>query len=99
MQLTYIEIIDILDLKYIPTKKLDRSLKPNIYQKSDINDAIKNVLPVDVKISVSIDEKKYKSNIKVIQTLIFKNKSFFYNILGFTKSHSYPLDDIDGFIN
>ena len=30
-------------------------------------------------------------------TLIFTNKSFFYTILGFTQSLSYPLDDIDGF--
>ena len=34
---------------------------------------------------------------KTNQTLIFTNKSFFYIILGFTQSPSYPLDDIDGF--
>ena len=34
---------------------------------------------------------------KTNQTLIFTNKSFFCAILGFTQSHSYPLDDIDGF--
>ena len=47
--------------------------------------------------SVTIDEKKYKSNLKINQTLIFTNKNFFYTILGFTQSHSYPLDDIDDF--
>ena len=50
-----------------------------------------------MKISLTIDEKKYKSNLKINQTLIFTNKCFFYTILGFTQSHSYPLDDIDGF--
>ena len=30
-QLPYDEIIDILDLKYIPTKRIGYSLKPNIY--------------------------------------------------------------------
>ena len=40
---------------------------------------------------------KKKTNLKNIQTLIFTNKSFFYSILGFTQSHSYPPDDIDGF--
>ena len=50
-----------------------------------------------MKKSVTIDEKKYKSNLKFNQTLIFTNKSFFYTILGFTQPHSYPLDDIDGF--
>ena len=47
-----------------------------------------------MKIIATIDEKKYISNIKINQTLIFANKSFFYTILGFTQSHFYPLDDI-----
>ena len=34
---------------------------------------------------------------KTIQTVIFTNKSFFYTLSGFTQSHSYHLDDIDGF--
>ena len=96
-QLTYDEIIDILDLKYIPTKRIGYSLKPNIYQISDINNTLKIILTDNVKISVTIDEKKYKPNLKINQTLIFTNKSFFYTILGFTQSHSYPLDDIDDF--
>ena len=33
MQLTYDEIIDILDMKFIPTKRIGYSLKPNIYIK------------------------------------------------------------------
>ena len=50
-----------------------------------------------MEISVTIDEKKYKCDIKFNQTLIFTDKSFFYTILVITQSHSYPLDDIDGF--
>ena len=34
---------------------------------------------------------------KTNQTVIFTKKSFFCSILGFKQSHSYPLDDIDGF--
>ena len=97
MQLTYDEIIDILDLKYIPTKGMGCSIEPNIYNVVDLNNTLKNILPDNVKISVTIDEKKYKSNLKINQTLIFTNKSFFYTLLGFTQSHSCPLDDIDGF--
>ena len=96
-QLTYDEIIDILDLKYISSKRIDYSLKPEVYQISNINDTLKNNLPNNVLISVSIDEKLYKSSLKTNQTLIFTNKSFFFTILGFTQSHSYPLDDIDVF--
>ena len=47
--------------------------------------------------SVTIDEVRLKSNLKTNQTSIFTNKSFFYIILGFTRSRSYPLDDIEGF--
>ena len=97
MQLTYDEIIDVLDLKYIPTKRIGYSLNPNIYNVVDINNSLIYILPDNVKINVTIDEKIYKSNLEINQTLIFTNKSFFYTILGFTQSHSYPLDDIDGF--
>ena len=96
-RLTYDENIDILDLKYIPTKRTGYSIEPNIYNVVDLNKTLKNILPNNVKIDINIDERKYKTDLKVNQTLIFTNKSFFYTILGFTQSHSYPLDDIDGF--
>ena len=97
LQLTFVEIRDILDLKYIPTKRMGYSLKPDIYQIRDLNNTLKNNLPNNVEISLTIDEKKYKYNLEINQTLLFTNKNFFYTILGFTQSHSYPLDDIDGF--
>ena len=42
-------------------------------------------------------KKIYKSNLEINQTLVFTKKSFFFTLLGFTQSHSYPLDEIDGF--
>ena len=87
MQLTYDEVIDILNLKYIPAKRTRYSLKPEIYHMSDINETFKHILTDNVKISVTIDAKKFKSNLKNNETLIFTNKSFFYTILGFTQSH------------
>ena len=97
MQLTYDEIIDVLDLKYIPTKRTGYSLNPGIYEVVDLNNTLKYILPDNVKINVTIDDIRLKSNLKINQTLIFTEKSSFYTILGFTRSHSYPLDDIDGF--
>ena len=97
MQLTYNEIIDILDLEYIPTKRIGYSLNPGIYEVVDLNNTLKYILPDNVKINVTIDDVRLKSNLKTNQTLIFTEKSFFHTILGFTQSHSYPLDDIDGF--
>ena len=63
----------------------------------DLNNTLKYILPDNVKVIVTIDDIKLKSYIKTNQTLIFTEKSFFYSILGFTQSRSYPLDDIDGF--
>ena len=97
MQVTYDEIINILDLKYIPTKRTGYSMEPNIYNVDNLNKTLRNILPNNVKKNVSIDERKYKTDLKINQTLIFTNKSFFYTILGFTQSHQGPLNDIEGF--
>ena len=95
MRLSYDEIIDILDLKYIPTKRTGYSLNPGIYEIVDLNNTLKYILPDNVKVSVAIDDIRLKSNLKINQTLIFTEKSFFYTILAFTQSRSYPLEDID----
>ena len=85
MQLTYDEIIDILDLKYISTKRIVYSLNPGIYEVFDLKNTLKHILPDNVKVSVTIDDVRLKSNLKTNQTLIFIEKSFFYTILGFTR--------------
>ena len=95
MRLSYYEIMDILDLKYIPTKRTGYSLNPGTYEVIDLNTTLKHILPDNVKINIAIDDIRLKSNLKNIQTLIFTEKSFFYTILGFTQSRSYPLNDID----
>ena len=97
MQLTYNEIIDIIDLEYIPTKRIGYSLNPGIYEVVDLNNTLKYILPDNVKVTITIDDIRLTSNLKINQTLIFTEKSFFYSILGFTRSHSDPLNDIDGF--
>ena len=95
LQLSYDEIIDILDLKYIPTKRTGYSLNQGIYEVEDLNNTLKHILPDDVKVNITIDDIRLKSNLIINQTLIFTERSFFYTILGFTQSRSYPLDDID----
>ena len=97
MQLTYDEILDVLDLKYIPTKRTGYSQNPGIYEIVDLDNTLKHILPDNVKVNITIDDIRLKSNLKINQTLIFTKNSFFYTILGFTQSRSYPLDDIDGF--
>ena len=99
MQLTNDEILDILDSKYISTKRIGFSLNPGIFEIVDLNNTLKYILPDNVKVSVTIDDVRLKSNLKINQTLSFTEKSFFYTVLGFTQSHSYTLDDIDGFLS
>ena len=97
MQQSYVEIMDILDLKNIPTKRTGYSLNPGIYEVIDLNNTLKYILPDKVKVNVTIDDIRMKANLKINQNLLFTEKSFFYTILGLTQSRSYPLDDIDGF--
>ena len=96
-QLTYDEFMDILDLKYIPTKRTGYSLNPGLYEVIGLNNTLKYILPNNVKVNITIDDIRLKSNLKTNQTLLFTNKSFFYTILGYTQSHPAPLNDIRGF--
>ena len=89
--------MDILDSKYIPTKRTGYSLNPGIYEIIDLNNTLNYILPDNVKVNITIDDITLKSNLKINQTFLFTEKSFFYRILSFTQSRSYPLDDIDGF--
>ena len=97
MQLAYDEIIDVLVLKYISTKRLGYPLNPGIYEVTDLDNTLKHILPDNVKVNITIDDIRLKTNLKINQTIMFSEKSFYYTILGFTQSRSYPLDDIDGF--
>ena len=97
MRPSYDEIMDILDLNYIPTKRTGFSLNPGIYEVVDLNNTLKNILPDNLNVNITIDHIRLKSNLKINQTLLFTEKSFFYTNLGFTQSRSYPLGDIKGF--
>ena len=76
MQLTYDESIDILDLKYIPTEKTGHSLNPGIYEVVDLNNTLNYFSPDNVKVSVTMEDIRLKSNLKTNQTLFFTKKSF-----------------------
>ena len=85
LQLSYDEIIDILDLKYIPTKRTGYSLNPGIYEVEDLNNTLKHILSDDVKVNITIDDIRLKSNLIINQTLIFNRKIFLlYNLRFYT---------------
>ena len=60
LQLTYDEIIDILDLKYIPPKRTAYSLNPGIYEVVDLNNSLKYILPDNVKVNITVDDVRLK---------------------------------------
>ena len=60
MRLSYDEIMDILDLKYIPTKRTGHSLNPGIYEVIDLNNTLKHILPDNVRVNITIDDIRLK---------------------------------------
>ena len=77
LQITYDEVINILGIKNILTKRTGFSLNPGIYEVSDSNNTFLYFLPDNVKVSVTIDDIGVKSILKINQTLIFtENLSF-----------------------
>ena len=72
-------------------------MNPGFYEVSDLNKTLKCTLPDVVKVSSTIDDIRIKCNLKNNQTLILLKNVLFYSFLGFIQSHSYTLDDMDGF--
>ena len=56
MQLSYDEIMDILDIKYFSSERTGYTLPPGVYEVVDLNNTLKNVLPNNVKVNVTIDD-------------------------------------------
>ena len=59
---------------------------------------LKSLLPNEVKVEITINDIRLKSNITTNKTIKFTKISFNYIILGCTQSHSGELGDIDGFV-
>ena len=76
MRLSYDEIMDIIDLNYIPTKRTGYILNLGIYEVNDLNNTLKHVLPDNVKVNITIDDVRLKSNLKLIKLYyLLKNLS------------------------
>ena len=98
-QLTYNEIIDVLNLKYIATTTIGYTLVPGMYEIIDIDFMLKSLLPKEVKVNITVDDVRLKSKLTTNKTIRVTIKIFsFYVILGFTHSHSGELGDIPVFV-
>ena len=76
MQLTYDEIVGVLELKYVPTNRIRYSSNPGLFEITDINTSLERFLPDIVKVKFTIDHIRLKSNLKINQTIISFKKSF-----------------------
>ena len=97
MELTYTEIVDILDVKKIAGSTIGYTSTPKIHEITDINLMLKSSLPNKVEVIIINDNNKRKSNCTNKKTITFTGKSFF-TVLGFIQSHLGPLGDTGGFV-
>ena len=86
-----------MDIKYKAGSTIGFTLPLGVYEISDNNLMLKSLLPGMVKVNLTIDDIRRKSNLNN-KTFMFNKKSSVYTILGFTESHSGVLGDIPGFV-
>ena len=97
MELTRHEDAEILDTKYSDAKTTVYTFQPGNYEVFEKNLMLKSLLPDEVKVNITVDDSRLRSNITTNKTIRF-TKTSFYIILGFTESHSGVLSDIEGFV-
>ena len=73
---------------------LSVTLAAGIYEIIDVNLTLNSLIPDDVKVNITIDDIKLRSNLSTNRTMSFTKKSFFYKIFGCIQSHSGNLGDI-----
>ena len=97
-EITYDDVLDVLDVKYFAGSIFSNASKPGIYQSSDIILMLKSLLPADAKANFKFDGIRLRWNITTNKAIKFPEKSFFFTLLGFIQNHSGGLGDIEGFV-
>ena len=97
MELTYIEIEKIIDMKYIDASSSGYAFLPGTYKNSHLKSMLKSLFPDEVKVDFTIDDIRLKSILTTTEKIRFI-ESFFHTILGFTQSYLGTLGDIESFI-
>ena len=91
MELTYDEIVDILNVKNTAGSFIGYTLPPGTDEISDINLIIKFLLPNKVKVKVTFDDIRLRPKLTTNKTISFTKKSF---LLYKTRFHSVPFRTI-----
>ena len=76
MELTYDEVVDVLDVKYIAGSTTGYTLQPGLYEHSDLNLMWKSLLPNEVKVNTTIDDIRLRSNFTINNSKRFTKKPF-----------------------
>ena len=76
MQLTYDEIMDIIDKNYFPSNRTVYIIEPGLYEIGKINKTLEYSLHDIVKVGITCNDIRLGSNINNNRTLMFTKKSF-----------------------
>ena len=77
LQVTYDELLDILDVGNITGSTIGYTLPPGAYEIDDINLMFKSFFPIEVKVNITIDDITKKSNLTNNKTIRFTGKFSF----------------------
>ena len=83
IEVTYDEIVDIMDVKYIAAATIGHTLQAGIYEITDINLMLKSLLPDGIKVIIANDDNRLKSNLTTNKTKCFSEKIFFLHRIRF----------------
>ena len=97
MELTYDGTMDIADIKYTSSTPTGNTLPPETYKVTDLNLMLNSFFPNEVKVSITIDDKRLRSNLTTNSTIRFSKNSSFSTILGSIQLHSGILGYIGRF--
>ena len=90
MGLTYSEVEKVDDTIYIATSTIRYTLPPGKYEISHNESMLKSLLPDEVKVKITIDDIRLRSNLTTNKTVRFNKKSFFtqnYVLLNHTQEY------------
>ena len=90
MELTYCEIENILDMKYIDVSSTGYILQKRICEFSDNKLMLKSSLPDEVKVFITIEDIRLKSTLTTKKTYRLTEKSFRYSFRIYSKSLRTP---------
>ena len=98
LELTYSEKDYTIGVNYITASSTRYTIPPGNYESSDPILMLNFLLPCDVKVNITIEDIRLRSNPTTNKARKFSKKSIFKTTLGLTQPHSGSIFDIDGFV-